>query len=71
MKFSTWNTKHLIQSIVSEFYIAMCNGSISFDLDGISIDQNNLNEVLEKYEIFKTDYQLEFVKWVIGSLNAA
>ncbi len=70
VNFSTWKTKYLIESIVSEFYIAICNGAISFDLEGMSIDQNNLNEVLNKYKIFKTDAQLEYVKWVIDSLNA-
>ena len=63
-----WSTENLIKSIVSEFYIAICQGAISFQLDGEQIDNANISAILDKYQIFENKSETAHAKWVISSI---
>ena len=68
MDYKKWSTVNLIKSIVSEFYIAICQGAISFQLDGEQIDNANISEIFDKYQIFENKSNTAHAKWVISSI---
>jgi len=63
----SFKIQNVVRAIISEFYIAITKGELSIDIDGQRIDQGNLMEVIEQYEVFDPNTSI-FVDWIITSI---
>ncbi len=64
---NTFDKQNILNAIISEFYIAIAKGNLSFYLDGERFDKANLVKKIDNYHIFKNN---EYEKWVLSSIPA-
>ena len=64
---NSFKIESIVKAIISEFYIAITKGELSLDIDGQRIDQSNLMDVIEQFQVFDANTKT-FVEWIINSI---
>lgn len=64
---NNFTNERILQELIREFFIAILNADIIFDVGGKRIDASNLEEAITTYKAFSGE-RLEYVNWLITGL---
>lgn len=62
-----FTAERILKELIREFFIAVLNADIIFDVGGKRIDASNLEEAITTYNAFEGEH-LEYVKWLITGI---